>query len=47
MITFLIEMLELSNFGNMTTPSISFKSSDKVLGDVKMRNYDLITFILK
>ena len=31
MITFLIEMLELPNFGHMTKSTIWFKSRDKVL----------------
>ena len=31
MITFLMEMLEFSNFGRMTTSAIMFKSRDKIL----------------
>ena len=31
MITSLIEMLELPNFGHMTTSNKSFKSRDKIL----------------
>lgn len=31
MITFLMEMLEFSNFGRMTTSTIMFKSRDKIL----------------
>ena len=31
MIIYLIEMLELPNFGNMTTPTIQFDSCDKIL----------------
>ena len=31
MITPLMQMLELPNFGHMTTPTIQFKSRDKIL----------------
>ena len=31
MITFLIEMLELQNFGDMTTSTVLFESCDKIL----------------
>ena len=31
MITSVIEMLELPNFGHMTIPTICFDSSDKIL----------------
>ena len=46
MIISLIEMIELRNFGYMTT---SFKSRDviKIVGDVKYRDYDVITFVSK
>ena len=39
-------MLELSNFGHMTTYTIYFESRNFV-GDVMDRNDDVITFILK
>ena len=48
MITSLIEMLELPNFGHMTTSTIYFESRDKILaGDVTDRSYDVITFVSK
>ena len=48
MITFLIEMLQLPNFGHMTTSTIQFESRDEnFVGDVMDRNYDVITFISK
>ena len=33
MITFLIEMLQLTSFGHMTTSIMSFESLDKIFGD--------------
>ena len=42
MISSLIEMLQLQNFGHMTTSTIQFVSRDKFC-DVRERNYD-ITF---
>ena len=45
MITSSTEMLELPNFGHMTTSTIWFESLDKFFGDVIDRNYDVITFI--
>ena len=42
MITSLIEMLQLSNFGHMITSKIQFESRD-----IMDRKYDAITFILK
>ena len=44
MITSLIEMLELPNFGHMTTSTIQFESRNKDDGDVMDKNYDVITF---
>ena len=47
MITSLIEMLELSNFGHMITSTIQCESRDKFFfGDAMYKNYDVITFIL-
>ena len=40
-------MLQLSNFGHMTTSIISFESRDNFFGDVMDRNYDVITFFSK
>ena len=48
MIASLIEMLQLPNFGHMTTSSIQYESRDEnFVGDVMDRNYDAITFISK
>ena len=48
MITSFIEMLELPNFGQMTKSTVCFESLDKIFaGDIKGRNYDVITFISK
>ena len=48
MITSLIEMLELPNFGQMTKSTVCFESLDKIFaGDIMGRNYDVITFISK
>ena len=44
MITSLIEIPELPNFGHLTTSTIKFKSCDKLVGDVMNRNYDVVTF---
>ena len=44
MITSLIEMLELLNFGHMTTSTMSFESCNSFVGDVMDRNYDVIAF---
>ena len=41
-------MLELPDFGQMSTFTIQFESRDKIFaGDVIDRNYDLIIFISK
>ena len=45
MITSLIVMLELPNFGHMTTFTIWLESRDKIL--LVDRNYDVISFIPK
>ena len=42
-ITFLIEILELQNFGHMTTSTIELDFND----DVKDRNYDVIITVLQ
>ena len=47
MATFLKEMLELSNFGHMTTSTIQFESHDKVFGHIMDKNYGAITSISK
>ena len=47
MITSLIEVLKLPNFGHMTTSTITFESRDKFFDDVIDRNYNAITFIFK
>ena len=38
-------MLELPNFGHMTTSKIQFKPRDKTIGDVMDITYNVITFI--
>ena len=41
-------MLELPNFGHMTTSTIQFKSSDKIwLVTSWTKNYDVMTFFSK
>ena len=48
MITSLIEMLELLNFGYMTTSTIKFESYEKkFVGDIIDKGYDDITFMKK
>ena len=47
MITSLIEMLELPNFGHMTTSTINLSYVIKFAGHIMNRNYDVITFISK
>ena len=47
MITSLIEMLELTNFGHMTTSTIQFDSPDNFFCWRNDRNYDIITVISK
>ena len=48
MITSLIEMPELLNFGHMTTSTIQFESRDQnFFGGVMDRGYDVINFISK
>ena len=49
MITSLIEMLELPNFGHMITSTILFTwvTWQNFVGDIMDRNYDVITFISK
>ena len=48
MITSLIEVLELPNFGHMTTSTIKLESRNKFfVDDVIDRNYDVITFFSK
>ena len=44
MITLLIEMLELPNFGHMTTSAISFETQDKILLVKSEIKYHVITF---
>ena len=40
-------MLDLPNFGHMTTSTILLESCDKVLLVTSVGNYDVITFISK
>ena len=48
MITSLIEVLELPNFGHMINSTIQFELRDKILLMTSWtKNYDVITFILK
>ena len=48
MIISLIEMLELPNFGQMTTSTTQFESCDKnLVDDVIGRTYDVMTFFSK
>ena len=47
MITSLIQVLELSNVGQMTTPTVKFESREIFNDDIIDRNYDIITFISK
>ena len=42
-----IEMLELTNFGHMTTSKIQFKPRDKTIGDVIDIDHNVITFFSK
>ena len=41
------EMLELPNFGHMSTSTIQFESHEKNFWDAVDTNYDVITFISK
>ena len=48
MVTSVIKMLELLEFGQMTTSTIWFEWHDKnFVGDVMDKNYDAITFNLR
>ena len=47
MITSLMEMLELPNFGHMTTSTKKFEHVIKFFSDVMDRKFDVITFISK
>ena len=50
MITSFTEMLELSNFGHMTTPQYNLShvmSWSEIVGDIMVKNCDIITVISK
>ena len=47
MITFLIDVLQLPNFGHMITSVLKFESSDKFLFMTLYTKIDVITFIFK
>ena len=47
MIAFPIEILELPNFGHMTTSTVWLKLHEKIVDDDIAKNYDVITFIVK
>ena len=48
MLTFLIETLELPNFGHMTKSTIQLGKGDEIfIVNVMDKNYDVTTFILK
>ena len=47
MVTSLIEILELPNFGYMVTSTIKFESRENYVGDVMGKSFDIIAFVVK
>ena len=48
MVTSLIEMLELPNFGHMvTTSTIKFELREDYVGDIMGKSFDVIAFVSK
>ena len=47
MVTSLIEMLELPNFGHMVTSTIKFELHEDYVGDIMGKSFDVIAFVSK
>ena len=47
MVTSLIQMLELPNFGHMVTSTIKFELREDYVGDIMGKSFDVIAFVSK